>query len=199
VHRNREVRDLVIDREGWQALSDEGRRVWLLYLNGEDPEPHVRDYIARGEALGYNLRSLVRKRRRWYAMERREVPAIFFTLLTRGNPRFILNRAGVRPINMFLLIYPDRRIIDGGAVELLWALLNSRFSISRLHSISRTYGGSTLKVEPREMDNLPVIDPLGLPDEIRRQLLARISDYHHHRQARRLLDQVEEVLGRFLR
>jgi len=199
VHRNREVRDLVLDSKGWQALSEAGRRVWLLYLNGEEPEPHVRDYIAQGEARGFHLRSLVRKRRRWYAMERREVPAIFFTLLTRGNPRFILNRAGVRPINMFLLIYPDRRIVDGGAVELLWALLNSTFSISRLHSISRTYGGNTLKVEPREMDNLPVIDPLRLPDAVRRQLGALISDYNRHRDARRLIDQVDALVGRLLR
>jgi SAM-dependent methyltransferase len=198
LHRNREVRGLILDREGWKALSDEGRRVWLLYLNGDYSDPDVLDYIARGEALGYHLRSLVRTRRKWYSMERREVPAIFFTLLTRGNPRFILNRAGVRPINMFLLIYPDRRIIDGGAVELLWVLLNSRFSISRLHSISRTYGGNTLKVEPREMDNLPVIDPLRLPGEIRRQLTALISDYHRSRDARALLGRVDEILGRYI-
>ncbi|HWP44181.1 MAG TPA: hypothetical protein VNO14_13140, partial [Blastocatellia bacterium] len=198
VHRNREIQDLLLDREGWQALSDGGRRVWLLYLNGDDPDPHLRDYIAEGEARGYNLRSLVRARKKWFQMERREVPPIFFTLLTRGNPRFILNRAGVRPINMFLLIYPDRRIIEAGAVDLLWALLNSRFSISRLHSVSRTYGGNTLKVEPREMDNLPVIDPLGLPAKIRQQLAGRISDYHRHRDARALLDQVDGIVERFM-
>jgi hypothetical protein len=100
---------------------------------------------------------------------------------------------------MFLLIYPDRRIVDGGAVELLWALLNSTFSISRLHSISRTYGGNTLKVEPREMDNLPLIDPLRLPDAIRRRLGGLIADYNRHGDARRLIEQVDKVVGRLLR
>lgn len=131
-------------------------------------------------------------------MERRDVPSIFFTLLTRGNPRFILNRAGVRPINMFLLIYPDRRIIDGGAEELFWVLLNSRFSISNLHSISRTYGGNTLKVEPREMDNLPVIDPLKIPEEMRREIESLIAAYKLHRDARGLLDRVDVLVERFL-
>ncbi|HET9533457.1 MAG TPA: hypothetical protein VFQ92_24100, partial [Blastocatellia bacterium] len=197
IHRNREVQDIILDREDWRRLSDEGRRVWLLYLDGDEYPAEVRGYIGEGEARGYHLRSLVRTRRKWYAMERRDVPPIFFTLLTRGNPRFILNRAGVRPINMFLLIYPDRRIIDGGAEELFWVLLNSRFSISSLHSISRTYGGNTLKVEPREMDNLPVIDPLKLPEEMKREIELQITAYKLHRDARRLLDKVDVTLERF--
>jgi hypothetical protein len=99
---------------------------------------------------------------------------------------------------MFLLIYPDRRIIDGGAEELFWALLNSRFSISSLHSISRTYGGNTLKVEPREMDHLPVIDPLKIPEELKREIESQVTDYKLHRDARRLIDKIDSIAERFL-
>lgn len=167
LQRNREIQDIMLDEARWQSLSDEGKRVWLLYLNGDNVSEHpsLRAYLSEGEAKGYHHRSLVQTRKQWYAMEQREIPPIFFTILTRGNPRFILNRAGVRPLNMFSLIYPNRYVIAADATELLWALLNSSFSLSRLHSVSRTYGGNTLRVEPCELDNLPVINPLALPDD----------------------------------
>ncbi len=125
LQRNREIQDIILDEPGWQALSDQGRRVWLLYLNSDEPRDQragtkqLRAYLANGEARGYNQRSLVQTRKKWYAMEQRAVPPIFFTILTRGNPRFILNLAGVRPLNMFSLIYPNRHIIEAGATEIL--------------------------------------------------------------------------------
>ena len=117
LQRNREVQDIVLDESDWQALADEGKRVWLLYLNGEvvNRHPQLAAYLAAGEAQGYHRRSLVQSRRKWYLMEQREVPPVFFTILTRGNPRFILNRVGVRPLNMFSLIYPNRHILQANA------------------------------------------------------------------------------------
>jgi hypothetical protein len=196
LQRNRDIQDIILDEARWQALSEEGKCVWLLYLNGNDAERQVelRAYLAEGEAKGYHRRSLVQTRKKWYAMEQRDVPTIFFTILTRGNPRFILNRAGVRPLNMFSLIYPNRYILDADAAELLWALLNSNFSLSRLHSVSRTYGGNTLKVEPRELDNLPVINPLALPSKAERRLKRLIDDFHRHRQSPVLMHQVSELV-----
>lgn len=199
LHRNREIQDIVLDEARWQALANEGKCVWLLYLNDQDvSDPHLRAYLAEGEAIGYHRRSLVQTRKKWYAMEQRDVPPIFFTLLTRGNPRFILNRAGVRPLNMFLLIYPNQNIIRADATELLWALLNSNFSLSRLHSVSRTYGGNTLKVEPRELDNLPVINPLALPEDLRQKIKGRIDDFYRHQQASVLIRQVDELVETLL-
>jgi hypothetical protein len=131
-------------------------------------------------------------------MERRDVPPIFFTLLTRGNPRFILNRAGARPVNMFLLLYPNQSIARASATELLWVLLNSHSSLSRLHSVSRTYGGSTLKVEPRELDNLPVINPLALAEDTRQTIKGWIEDFFHHRQVSVLLRQVDALVESLL-
>jgi methylase of polypeptide subunit release factors len=200
LQRNREAQDIIFDEAAWQALSDEGKSVWLLYLNGGNfgEHPHLSAYLAEGETKGYPQRSLLQTRKRWYAMEQREVPAVFFTILTRGNPRFILNRAGVRPLNMFSLIYPNRYVTEAGATELLWVLLNSNFSLSRLHSVSRTYGGNTLKVEPRELDNLPVINPLALPDDIRQKIRGWINDFYGHRQATVLLNQIDALIKTLL-
>jgi SAM-dependent methyltransferase len=200
LQRNREAQDIVLDEADWQALSAAGKRVWLLYLNGDDVSQieQLRTYLAAGEAAGYHLRSLVQTRRRWYAMEQREIPAIFFTILTRGNPRFILNRADVRPLNMFSLIYPNRHVQAAGATELLWALLNSSFSLGQLHSVSRTYGGNTLKVEPRELDNLPVINPLALPEQTRRSIMAWIDEFFGNRRSDLLLNRVDALVVQLL-
>ncbi len=196
IQRNREIQEVVLTESRWQKLADEGGRVWLLYLNGDavDECPPLRAYLAQGETQGYHRRSLVQTRKRWFMMERRDVPPIFFTILTRGNPRFILNQAGVRPLNMFSLIYPNEHVLRAGATEALWALLNGQFSLSRLHSVSRTYGGNTLKVEPRELDNLPVVNPLALPDDAKEKIDEWVSAYHRHQQLSVLMDQINELV-----
>jgi hypothetical protein len=80
----------------------------------------------------------------------------------------------------------------------LWALLNSTFSLSRLYSVSRTYGGNTLKVEPRELDNLPVINPLALPDETKRTLRGLIDDFSRHRDAALFLGEIDTLISELL-
>lgn len=200
LQRNRDIQDILLDETDWKTLSAQGKNVWLLYLNGNDviQQENLRDYLSRGEAQNYHLRSLVQTRKRWYAMEHRDVPPLFFTILTRGNPRFILNRAGVRPLNMFSLIYPSQQVIAHGLVEVLWALLNASFSTSQLHSVSRTYGGNTLKVEPRELDNLPIINPMALPINAKQSIESLISDYFNHRDTPMFLKQVNGVIAHLL-
>jgi hypothetical protein len=222
IHRNREIQDIILDETGWQNLLAEGKRVWLLYLDNtnfnrlsnleelllgsekpkaKDPRSwlSLRDYIAEGERAGYHKRSLVQTRKSWYLMEQREIPPIFFTLLTRGNPRFILNRAGVRPLNMFLLIYPNPKIIIQNEVEILWALLNSEFSLSRLHTVSRTYGGKTLKVEPGELRNLPVINPFFLSMEDKKRIREHVQAFLIHRQSKKLASEINALVSKVLK
>jgi len=76
--------------------------------------------------------------------------------------------------------------------------LNSNFSLSRLHSVSRTYGGNTLKVEPRELDNLPVINPLALSPEIRHEIETWIAEFLRHRQADLLLRRIDDLIATLL-
>ncbi len=200
IHRNREIQDLYLDEARWRALATAGKRVWLLYLNGENraDNPSLAAYLAAGERLGYQKRSLVQTRRFWYEMEKREIPSILFTILTRGNPRFILNRAGVRPINMFSLLYPNSALVRANAIELLWALLNSNYSLSQLHSISRTYGGNTLKVEPRELDNLPVVNPLALSKERRSAIQHCVSQFYKHDNPKIFQGEIDQIIEQTL-
>jgi hypothetical protein len=51
----------------------------------------------------------------------------------------------------------------------LGAILNSSPIKEQLHLVGRSYGGDTVKLEPREMDKLPILDPRLLDDdEVRR-------------------------------
>ncbi len=200
IHRNREIQDIILGEAKWQSLSAQGKRVWLLYLDGNEEKlpQNLQEYISGGEDEDYHKRSLVRTRKKWYLMEQRKIPPIFFTLLTRGNPRFILNRARVRPVNMFLIIYPNHEIIKTKNVEILWALLNSEFSRSYLHSVSRTYGGNTLKVEPGELGDLPIINPFTLPDKIKDNFKREIEAFFQHRQIKTFLNQVNSLVAKIL-
>ncbi|MEW6419322.1 MAG: N-6 DNA methylase [Nitrospirota bacterium] len=198
IQRNREIQDIVLDETRWQNLLLDGKRVWLLYLNGQTITKNLKDYIAIGETKGINTRSLVKTRKQWYMMEQRNIPPIFFTILTRGNPRFILNKAGVRPLNMFSLLYPRKQIIANDCVDILWALLNSDFTLSKLQSVSRTYGGKTLKVEPRELDNVPVLNPLVMSNEIRQQIKSFIAEFFTHQNIELFLQEINHIVTKLL-
>ena len=175
--KTREAPGYAFEESDFDRLGREGKKRWLLYLTGPVSEgtPEAR-YIRYGEALGLHTRSLVQTRRRWYEMEQREPAPIYFTYLSRKKSRFIYNRAGVLALNVFLCIYPDQRIAgDEMALKALLAVLNSLISKETLRHVGRTYGGDTIKLEPREMDQLPVLNPLAL-EEADRVHLARLFD-----------------------
>ncbi len=170
--KTREAPGYVFDRDDFERLGREGKKRWLLYLSGPlgTDTPEAR-YIRHGEQLGLHQRSLVQKRARWYEMERRDPAPIYFTYLSRKKSRFIYNRAGVLALNVFLYIYPDQRIVeDEIALKALLAILNSLVSKDALRRVGRTYGGDTIKLEPREMDQLPVLNPLALEEVVRNRL-----------------------------
>ncbi len=213
IHRNREIQDIILDEAHWNKLRNDGKRVWLLYLKKSDFDKlqdqkstrsdnnlkeRILSYISEGESEGYHKRSLVQTRQSWYLMEQREIPPIFYTLLTRGNPRFILNKANVRPLNMFLLIYPKPKYQNKEDIYTLWALLNSKFSLSRLHSVSRTYGGKTLKVEPGELKELPIVNPSKIPTILKQSIQESVQDYLTHRNSIRFKKEINEIVLRIL-
>lgn len=162
ISRTRDVQKYILTREDLENLGKMGKKRWLFYcnLNQEALEnTNAFEYIKYGERVGYPERSLIKLRKRWYELERREAPKIIFTYLTRGNARFIYNAADALALNVFLLIYPINEILnDPIKLKALLAYLNSDIVKTQLRRVGRTYGGKTLKLEPRELDNLPTLD-----------------------------------------
>jgi adenine-specific DNA-methyltransferase len=168
ITKTRTAQRLRFTLEDFQVLRSQGHKVWLFScFEPRDRLPaSVLEYIERGEDLGLHERSLLKlKNGRWYMAERREPPPILFTYLSRGKTRFIHNVMGAQALNVFLLAYPNPRIArDPARVKALIAMLNSSTVMEQLQLVGRSYGGDTVKLEPRELDTLPMIDPLSLSD-----------------------------------
>ena len=163
VGRTRDVPGDVLETEDLERLEGAGRPTYLLCLDGQAPDdlpPRLREYIRRGEQDGLNRRALLRTRRPWYRMERRTPPPLLFAYLGRRNSRFVRNRAGVVPLTCFLCVYPHPRFAN--SVDNLWRVLNAPETIQNLRLVGKSYGGGAIKVEPRNLERLPVPDHLVL-------------------------------------
>jgi adenine-specific DNA-methyltransferase len=175
--KTREAPGYTFSQADFDRLGREGKKRWLLYLT-EPVMPGTAEarYIQHGQARGLHERSLVKTRSLWYAMEQRDPASIYFTYLSRKRSRFIHNQAGILALNVFLCIYPIPAISrDETMLKALLAVLNSLATKDSLRHVGRTYGGDTIKIEPREMDRLPVLNPIELTAN-ERERLAELFD-----------------------
>ena len=131
------------------------RPTYLFSLNGYDNFPNsVKKYLKVGEDMGLPNRPLIKQRKPWYKMEKREIPPLLFAYLGRRNIRFILNEAGVLPLTGFLCVYPKYN--DPIYITNLWKALNHPDTLENLKLVGKSYGSGALKVEPRNLDKLPI-------------------------------------------
>jgi len=170
--KTREAPGYVFSQADFDRLGREGKKRWLLYLTGPvAPGTAEARYIQQGEMRGLHQRSLVKTRSLWYVMEQRDPAPIYFTYLSRKRSRFIHNQTDVLALNVFLCIYPTPAISrDETMLKTLLATLNSLIAKDSLRHVGRTYGGDTIKIEPREMDRLPVLNPTELAASTRERL-----------------------------
>ncbi len=175
--KTREVPGYIFTSASFEQLGREGKKRWLLYLTKPvKPGTAEARYIRYGEALGLHERSLVRTRPLWYIMEQRRPAPIYFTYLSRRRPRFIYNKTDTLALNVFLCIYPNSAISqDETLLKALLAVLNSIVARESLRRVGRSYGGDTIKIEPREMDHLPILNPETLATK-EQQALAQLFD-----------------------
>ncbi|MHA2271029.1 MAG: hypothetical protein ACXACI_04140, partial [Candidatus Hodarchaeales archaeon] len=73
------------------------------------------------------------------------------------------------------------------------------FSLSRLHTVSRTYGGKTLKVEPGELRNLPVINPFFLSMKDKQRIRELVQAFFIHRQSKTFTSEINALVSRVLK
>ncbi len=140
-----------------EELNAKGRPTYLLYLNKQPIKNNtLLEYLRHGDDLGVSKKPLIKTRNPWYNMEQRKPPPIIFSYLGRSCNRFILNEAGILPLTAFLCVYPK----NGINPRLLHNVLNKKEVISNLALVGKTYGGNSIKVEPRQLDKLPIPDLL---------------------------------------
>ncbi|UCE16443.1 MAG: N-6 DNA methylase [Candidatus Bathyarchaeota archaeon] len=152
----------------FQNLRENGKKVWLVSSDLAKDKlrgTNLLTYIKQGEMEELHLRHLTRCRRIWYSSEKRSPSPIILTYMSRKKPRFIFNEAGMLVLNTFHFVYPEGKAIRN-RVELkaLLAYLNSNEALNLLRRVGRVYGGGLLKIEPRELERLPIMDFVRLAD-----------------------------------
>jgi adenine-specific DNA-methyltransferase len=116
-----------------------------------DPAEEQRDtalgFYLRGDLAGIAKESYLAKQRTlWYGLERRGECPILFTYFNKNNPRFVRNRAGVLPLNTWLIIEPE----EGVDPDQLWKRLR-KLKRADLSRAARVYGAGLWKLEPSEL------------------------------------------------
>lgn len=159
VGRTRDVPGDSITKEDIRQLDRSGRPTLLFSPDGRSLDEFpasVEQYLRKGEKLGINCRALVKTRKPWYKMEQREIPPFLFAYLGRRRARFIRNEAGVIPLTGFLCVYPHSQFRH--KTEEMWKILNAQETIDNLRLVGKSYGAGAIKVEPRNLEKLPIPD-----------------------------------------
>lgn len=166
--------EIQADNEGMPLLE---RRLFLLDCNLPEEEvqkkyPNLWKYLNFGKGT-VSERYLCRHRKIWYSQERRYSAPIICSYMGRNRSqnsrafRFILNHSKAMASNVYLLLYPHKKIaqylaLEPSGIREIWEILNSLNPTSILEE-GRVYGGGLHKIEPKELgkvDATSVIDAL---------------------------------------
>lgn len=139
--------------------------------DGGDGErrPGVAEYLAYGrEELAVHDGYLARNRKPWYVVDRRDPAPIVYTYMSRSRGRFVRNRTDERNFTNLHCVYleADLEEVD---IDTLLAYLNSLLADEIVTRHGRTYSTGMDKIEPNELEGMPVHDPRTLDrNEVRR-------------------------------
>lgn len=149
--RARQIPGLQITPADMSQVRSQGERC-LLWLPGERLSRFERDYVRRGEELGYAERYKCRVRSPWYRVPGVAAPDAFLTYMSDVVPRLCLNRAQAVSSNTLHNIRLPR-IPAALRKAFVTAFYNSATLLS-CERVGRSYGGGVLKLEPREADRI---------------------------------------------
>lgn len=126
--------------------------------------PALYDYLQEGIQRGVVERYICKKRKIWYAQEKRITSSFYCTYIGRSNRkekkpfRFILNFSKAIVTNSYLILYPKNHLAKKieERPELLKQIKESldRISTRNMLEEGRVYGGGMHKLEPKELSNV---------------------------------------------
>jgi tRNA1(Val) A37 N6-methylase TrmN6 len=131
--------------------------------NEEEETPSVVEYLQHGmsDEIEAHDGYLARNRSPWFVVDRRDPPPIVLTYMSRGGTRFIRNETTARNLSNLHGMYIDVEM-DEPQLKALLAYLNSEFASEVVRRSGRTYSSGMDKIEPNEVEGVPVLDPRGL-------------------------------------
>jgi len=158
--------------EDLEYLRRKGEKTFLLYCF-EEPSSNLSKYLDYGKKHGVHNRYLPSHRTPWYSSEKQEPAPILATVFSRKRMRFVYNEANVLTLTAYHCIYPYSS--DVQTIKALLAYLNSSLCANIQESMRREYGGGLHKFEPKDLEDLLVLNVMQISDD-RRAVLARLFD-----------------------
>ena len=152
INRTKNITTNIFSKLNYQKLKTLNQSVLLLNVNGNERNMNLKKYIKYGEKQKLDQRPLNKSRAKWFVMEKRLPPDIFFTYLGRSNNRFILNNTDATVLNTFHCIY----VKPNYNKNKLFKALNDPRTIRNLPLVAKSYGFGALKVEPKSLENLVI-------------------------------------------
>ena len=169
-------------KAGLQPTEAGEDRTLATYAEGADAETTeatggIVDYLRYGlsDDVAAHNGYLARHRSPWYIVDRRDPPPVVVTYMSRGGSRFIENETDARTLSNLHGLYFDVDLTDSEQRALL-AYLNSEFASEVVRRSGRTYASGMDKIEPNELEGVPVLDPRGLDSATVAELAARFDD-----------------------
>lgn len=175
IGRSAQIDTPILTKESFKALEKAGAKV-LLFHAGDARDDAARDYIRRGESLGYHLRYLTRTRSPWYKLEDRASAPLLFGVFSRGRFKVIRNTSGAVTLTCYHGFLPNlfgRDHVDG-----LFLYLHSRAARKILAADMRQYGDGLGKFEPNDLNRARVPGPewmSRLDPELARDAMQRME------------------------
>ena len=142
-------------------LAERDERILLFNVIGQ-PSDAARDYIRRGEALGYDLRYITRNRRVWHRLERREPSPILLGVFSRGGYKVVRNETAALNLTCFHGFRPNA--VGERHVDRLFLYLSSSVGRKIMSMSARMYGDSLSKFEPNDLNAALAPSPQVLED-----------------------------------
>ena len=154
--------------EDWDMLRKKGENVFLFYCFSEQPPKLLKAYLDYGLRLGVNKRYIPSHRKVWYMVDKRKPAPILALVFSRERMRFVLNKAYALNLTSFHCVYPI--FDDEVRLKALLAYLNSNICKELATYYGRIYGTGLRKLEPKDLENLPVIDVRNINERDLRKL-----------------------------
>ncbi len=152
----------------FESLRATGQKCFLLSSSELIPPSALRPYLKYGESLGVHERYLPSHRSPWYSSEGQEPAPILAMVFSRERMRFVYNEANLLTLTAYHCVYPYSQ--EELTIKALLAYLNSGLCSKVQELMRREYGGGLHKFEPRDLEELLVLDVTSLPFENRKRL-----------------------------
>lgn len=159
------------------ALDAADRAIWLLTLDERSArEPAAAAYLDSAAGRAAAARPSAQGRRPWWRQAGRVVAPVWVSNLSRGRVKVVRNETSAKPLDHFHTLSPRPDLSELAARVLVAYTGTAEFAAS-LRAVAREYGSGMLKVETREMLEVPVPDVRRIPDQRARLILAADDEW----------------------